>query len=127
MRVRALVLAGSLRAHEGLGELELLLHVAHQRPALQAAEAPHEQLRPHLAGPCHRACSIILCMSTCGGVATAIFKLSVADSELMRLGEIRFVEVRFPMLYAGAGPTAGGLGSGKQIPDHRLWHRAVKG
>ena len=118
--MRALVLAGSLRAHEGLGELELLLHVAHQRPALQAVEAPHEQLRPHLAGPCHRACSIILCMSICGGVATAIFKPSMADSELMRLGEIRAVDAIFPMLCAEAGPSAGGSGFGKQISDYRL-------
>ena len=84
VRVPALVLAGSLRAHEGLSELELLLHIAHQRPALQAAEAPHEQLRPHLAGPCHRACSIILCMSVWGGAATVIFKPSMAVSELMK-------------------------------------------
>ena len=86
VRGPALVLAGGLRAHEGLGELELLLHIAHQRPALQAAEAPHEQLRPYLAGPCHCACSIILCMSICGGVATAVFKPSVTDSGLYKAG-----------------------------------------
>ena len=56
VRGSALVLAGGLGAHEGLGELELLLHVAHEGPALQAAEAAHEELWPHLARPRHRAC-----------------------------------------------------------------------
>ena len=53
----SLVLAGGLGAHEGLRELELLLNVTDQRPALQAAEAPHEQLWPHLARARHSACS----------------------------------------------------------------------
>ena len=53
---RALVVAAGGGAHERLGVLELLLHVAHDRGALQAAEAAHEQLRPHLARARHRAC-----------------------------------------------------------------------
>jgi hypothetical protein len=56
-RVYALVAADGRWALQRLGVLELLLHVAHQLAAFQAAEAPHEQLRPHLACARHRACN----------------------------------------------------------------------
>lgn len=49
----SLVLAGLHGAHGGLGELELLLHVADHGAALQAAEAPHEELRSDLARARH--------------------------------------------------------------------------